>query len=218
LTVERDLTQFQKDHFGSMLGQDSWVIEEVYKFMEDGYFVDVGATDGITINNTVALEDEFHWTGICIEPSTHFEELKKNRPNCKLCDLAVFNKTGAIVEFQEDDVYAAGALSGIKEYFDCHQVSGPTFQKETISLFDLLKKYDAPEFIEYLSLDTEGSEFIILENFPFKKYTFGAITVEHNYIVSKRVAIRDLLESNGYIWIKELKEDDCFVHESVRIE
>lgn len=33
-----------------------------------------------------------------------------------------------------------------------------------------------------MSLDTEGSEFEILKNFDFEKYTFGLIDVEHNYI------------------------------------
>ena len=68
---------------------------------------------------------------------------------------------------------------------------------ETISLVDLLKKYNAPKHIDYLSIDTEGSEFDILENFDFNTYSFSVITCEHNY-TPMRDKIYDLLTSKGY--------------------
>ncbi|MBK7635080.1 MAG: FkbM family methyltransferase [Saprospiraceae bacterium] len=51
--------------------------------------------------------------------------------------------------------------------------------------------------IDYLSIDTEGSEYDILSSFNFDRYTFGIITVEHNY-TAYRDRIKDLLESKGY--------------------
>jgi hypothetical protein len=67
-------------------------------------------------------------------------------------------------------------------------------------LVDLLDKYEAPEKIDYLSIDTEGSEYVILKAFfdnP-KKYTIKTMTVEHNYIVQDREKIHALLVQNGY--------------------
>ena len=64
-------------------------------------------------------------------------------------------------------------------------------------LNDLLKEYSAPLEIDYLSIDTEGSEYEILKNFDFEKYSFKVITVEHNNTVNKTL-INELLEKNGY--------------------
>jgi hypothetical protein len=75
---------------------------------------------------------------------------------------------------------------------------------------DLLEKYNAPEFIEYLSLDTEGSEYEILKSINFNKYKFGLIHVEHNYIEPRRTLMKGLLLKNGYQFIKENKWDDYY--------
>ena len=52
---------------------------------------------------------------------------------------------------------------------------------ETITLNDLLDFYNAPKEINYLSIDSEGSEFDILKNFDFSKRKINIISVEHNY-------------------------------------
>ena len=61
----------------------------------------------------------------------------------------------------------------------------------------MLRKHKAPKYIDYLSIDTEGSEFEILNSFNFAEYSFGVITCEHNY-GQNRNAIYDLLSQNGY--------------------
>jgi hypothetical protein len=72
-----------------------------------------------------------------------------------------------------------------------------SYEVETISLQDLLVAHGAPKYIEFLSIDTEGSEFEILKNFDFQSYRFGAICVEHNFAES-RGKINSLLMANGY--------------------
>lgn len=72
-----------------------------------------------------------------------------------------------------------------------------TYEVRTISLVDLLALYKAPSVIDYLSIDTEGSELDILSAFDFSKYTVRLITVEHNY-TSNRESIHALLARHGY--------------------
>jgi hypothetical protein len=67
----------------------------------------------------------------------------------------------------------------------------------TISLVDLLDQHHAPQIIDFLSIDCEGSEFAILENFDFAKYRFRVIVCEHNF-TPMREKIYQLLVSNGY--------------------
>lgn len=72
------------------------------------------------------------------------------------------------------------------------------YDVQTISLVDLLDKYNAPAIIDYLSIDTEGSEYEILKEFNFSKYRFNVITCEHNH-TSAREKIFNLLTANGYV-------------------
>ena len=56
-----------------------------------------------------------------------------------------------------------------------------------------------PRAIDYLSIDTEGSELDILSQFNFDRYDVSVITVEHNYVDALRGGIHQLLSSKGYI-------------------
>ena len=68
----------------------------------------------------------------------------------------------------------------------------------SISLNDLLDDHDAPGHIDYLSIDTEGSEYEILRSFDFAPRTIGVITVEHNYDHERRKRIHGLLSAQGF--------------------
>jgi hypothetical protein len=72
------------------------------------------------------------------------------------------------------------------------------YEVKTVSLLDLLKKYNAPKDIDYLSLDTEGSEIDILLAFDFDQYKVKFLTVEHNAKEENRQSIYTLLTSKGY--------------------
>ena len=61
----------------------------------------------------------------------------------------------------------------------------------------MLKKHNAPKKIDYLSIDTEGSEYEILNSFNLSEYDIKIITCEHNYS-SDREKIYKLLIKNGF--------------------
>jgi hypothetical protein len=88
----------------------------------------------------------------------------------------------------------------------------------TISLEDLLVKYDAPRYIDYLSIDTEGSEFEILNSFDFSKYYIKYITVEHNY-TNIRKDIEKLLVDKGFVKSnRDTEYDDWYVNNTEWID
>ena len=199
----------------SQLGQEIFVLCHL-GFKQNGFFVEFGSCDGRNCSNTNLLENEFNWSGILAEPAKIWhEDLKKNR-NVNIDYDCVWGKTGEKLTFNEVD---AAVLSTIKNYSDCdkHTLSrqkGKIYSVNTISLEDLLIKHKAPKNIDYLSIDTEGSEYEILKNFNFDKYKFSVITCEHNFTPS-REKIYELLTSNGYKRIfKELsKFDDWYILE-----
>jgi FkbM family methyltransferase len=199
----------------SQLGQDKEVLQ-TYNFKKHGFFVEIGANDGVRLSNTLLLERDYGWKGICVEPDPIvFEKLVKNRKS--LCvQKAMFNVSDTTVSFS---VNPNSLLSGISTHIidAFNDVASNVIEVSTINMNDLLDKNNAPKFIEYLSLDTEGTEFEILESTDFTKYTFGVIHVEHNYQVERRQKIRSLLEKNGYVFFKEVRWDDSYIHSSLQV-
>jgi FkbM family methyltransferase len=201
----------------SQFGQEVEVIK-FYKNKPFGFFVEIGAHNGKKLSNTYMLESQFKWKGICVEPNPQkYELLCKNRRRSFCCDRAVYSESNKELIFDianNDDL-----LSGISETIDFHKNFVDTNKSQilvnTISFFDLLEKYNAPSFIEYLSLDTEGSEYEILKSLDFQKYIFGLIHVEHNFVEPKRSQINELLTSNGYEFIKENHIDDVYKHKTI---
>jgi FkbM family methyltransferase len=164
-----------------------------------GFFVEFGAADGTALSNSHILEKHFGWSGILCEPSKSWHTaLRKNR-NCTIDTRCVYSASGQKISFSENYL---GELSAITEYAEPNshgllKRTTSSYEVETISLQDLLASHGAPKFIEFLSIDTEGSEFEILKNFDFQSYRFGAICVEHNY-ADTREKINTLLLANGY--------------------
>ena len=182
----------------SQLRQDLFVLSEL-GFQKEGFFVEFGATNGIDLSNTYILEKRFGWTGILAEPAEMWQkDLRKNR-KANIETKCVWKSSGENIVFNETEV---GELSTVDSFSDTDKhkksrKSGKRYTVETIALLDLLDKFEAPKLIDYLSIDTEGSEYEILKNFDFDKYKFRVITCEHNY-TSKREKIFDLLTKNGY--------------------
>ena len=183
----------------SQLRQDLFILSEL-KGKKRGYFVEFGATDGITYSNSYLLETEFSWTGILAEPARLWEkQLKANRPNASIETLCVWKDSNSSLIFNETE---APELSTIDSFSDGDghrntRLAGKKYQVQTISLNDLLIKHRASKYIDYLSIDTEGSEYEILEAFNFNEFSFGIITVEHNY-TPQREKIFALLTGHGY--------------------
>uniref|UniRef100_A0A6C0DJM7 Methyltransferase FkbM domain-containing protein n=1 Tax=viral metagenome TaxID=1070528 RepID=A0A6C0DJM7_9ZZZZ len=209
----------------SQLGQDKNVIN-FYKFKKNGCFIEIGASDGIELSNTYLLETQYNWKGICVEPIPYrYNKLIKNRPNSYCSNKAVYSKSGIIMDFDIAKTLHSNTegdgdgISGLSNHIDCHKnkvdQNKETIKVETISFNDLLENSNSPSFIEYLSLDTEGSEYEILKSLNFEKYTFGLIDIEHNYVEPRRSLIRLLLQENGYIFINENVVDDRYIHSSI---
>jgi FkbM family methyltransferase len=198
----------------SQIGQDLEVLNYT-KNKRDGYFVEVGANDGITLSNTYLLEQKYNWRGICAEPVPEkYKQLVTNRPNSYCTDKAVYNTCGQTLSFDvanTDDLF-----SGISQHIDKwkHLVdpNKTTINVTTTTLTNLLDQAEAPLHIDYLSLDTEGSEYLILTALDFNKYTFCIIHVEHNWVEPRRNEIKRLLESKGYSFVKENQWDDVYIN------
>ena len=158
----------------------------------NGYFVEIGAADGITISNTYLLEKKFYWDGIICEPNPihKFSNLTNRNAvlDTNIIDYKDFNNK---YFYMNDDTFNS-SINKKKNYIK-------KIYLKTISLNSLLKKYNSPKNIDYISIDTEGNEYSILRNFNFKKYNVKIFTIEHNFNNSKRSNILNIMNKNNYI-------------------
>lgn len=165
----------------------------------DGFFVDFGAGDGITGSNSYLLEKCYQWRGIACEPCrSRHTALRANRA-CSIDFRCVYTSTGKHVEFLEardNNLSTISAYVSSDKWKEKRLESPTSYMVETVSLGDLLASHNAPSTIDYLSLDTEGSEFHILCNYDFHR-EISIITVEHNNN-AYRNGIYDLLTQRGY--------------------
>lgn len=183
-----------------------------------GYFVEFGATDGLTISNTHVLEKLMGWTGILAEPFPVWHDALAANRGCIIDTRCVWEKSGEQLRFL--GTRNEPELATLESFRDCDNHKGTRakdpsiFTVETVSLNDLLDRNSAPKVIDYLSVDTEGSEYTILKAFDFEAHRPRIITVEHNYMEGPREQIRMLLHAQGYV--REFEDlsrwDDWYYH------
>lgn len=202
----------------SQIGQDLFALYSL-NWKRGGYFVDFGATNGVDLSNTYLLEKDFGWNGILAEPAKIWHEDLVNNRSAAIDFDCVWKESGlslpfAVVESAEFSTLAAFSETGAHK----KTRKSATWQTvSTVSLNDLLARHGAPAMIDYLSIDTEGSELEILKAFDFSRHTFSVITCEHNYS-NQRNDIYDLLVRNGYVRVFDglSRWDDWYVHVSIR--
>ncbi len=201
------LKNFKHD-FKSQLFQDifaSFIIGENF----DKTFLEFGATNGIDLSNTFTLEKDLSWSGALAEPDNNWiDSLKKNRPNSKIITKCIWSKSGEKMNFFSSDVGALSTLDDFKNS-DIKSMpantalrikSGKNIEVETISLNQVIVEEFNDNSPSYISIDTEGSEFEILNSFNFSKYHPAVFTIEHNFTDFQN-KIDQLMLDNNYIRI-----------------
>ena len=172
----------------------------------DKTFLEFGATDGLELSNSFMLENTLNWSGVLSEPSPQWHEvLKDNRKYTKIIKKCIWSESGKILDFFMSD---RGNFSTLNEFIDSDKYSmplntearkkaGKLITVETISLNDVIKEYFNNTSPSYISIDTEGSEFKILESFNFENYRPKVFTVEHNF-TELQSKIDELMVSKNY--------------------
>lgn len=175
----------------SQVGQDK-LVQSILKCKHGGFFVDLAANDAMHLSNTLMLERDFAWDGICVEANPYYTPgLAKRR--CATVLAAVGSPSNQSVDF----VYR-GVFGGIvSDKFDNHPGAnhgGATkLTMQTKALGEILDELNAPHVIDYFSLDVEGAESLVMNGFPWEKYKFNVITVER-----PKPDLKAALQGHGY--------------------
>mmetsp|Transcript_27390 Transcript_27390/g.40438 ORF Transcript_27390/g.40438 Transcript_27390/m.40438 type:complete len:335 (+) Transcript_27390:89-1093(+) len=205
------------DHFiisqwFSQARQDE-VVAALLRNKKGGYFVDLASNDAIKISNTYALENNFGWRGLCLEPNPVYWASLSYR-KCTKVSAVVGSERMQEVQFKFPNRFGPkGGIVG-KE-FDNKEPSKFNEDKPryTIPLLEIFKRFNTPSVIDYLSLDVEGAEDLVMSSFPFDQYQFNIITLER-----PSSNLQELLKSHGYQFERLLKKnsgDTLWIHKSM---
>jgi FkbM family methyltransferase len=212
----------------AQLKQDIILDEHFFKGKRDGFFVEVGALDGIGGSNTYFYEKERNWSGILIEPNPiEFKKLME-------CDRKLSHKENCAIFNEEKDVDflsiegPCNVLSGIIDFYNPNHMERINRElkmyenypighehysrKELIKingvrLETLLDKYGI-NHIDLLSIDVEGAELQVLESIDYEKTTIDCILLENNYGIDKEF---NFLTSKGFKVLGNIEWDIVFV-------
>jgi hypothetical protein len=143
----------------------------------------------VDLSNTYLLEKKFKWQGVICEPDKRLHTNILAKRKCFLETKPVSGSFNKNVYFSYKGLYDSCASS----YY-----SSSAKKLKSISLNNLIKKYQLGKNIDYISIDTEGNEFDIIKNFDFSKYNVNIFTIEHNFKKNKRKSIYKILKKNNY--------------------
>ena len=201
---------FWNENFASQSGQDKIIKNSFFRSKKNGYFVEIGAFDGVLGSNCIHFDKSMNWEGLAIEPSKiQFEKLSKNR-NCKVLNKAI-SSTEKDVEFIEviegltqmsgidDDNYSAKLIieNNKKNKFNKNKMKTSTFEKSILT-----------KEIDYLSIDIEGAELDVLKSINFQEYIIKVISVENNN--PEKINFNSFLKENNFSFFDRVGQDEIF--------
>jgi FkbM family methyltransferase len=202
-------------------GQDKF-IADLFNNKKEGIFLDIGAYNGLDFSNTLYLEKNLLWKGICIEPNpVVFEKLKINR-NCICLNCCVSEVKGTFQFLSVSgygimlsgliDMYDEKHLERINETIRNHGGNKEILNVPALPLKNILEEFDF-KTIDYCNIDVEGGELSVLKSIDFSKILIKFFTIENNY-GSKTIG--SFLKLHGYKLIATLGSDEVYEYHSKR--
>lgn len=218
----------------SQQGEDKYLHKNYFNY-ENGFFIELGAMDGVQFSNTLFFENNLNWNGILIEPTSQYNQLICNRPKCYNFNYAVSDIEGQ-TEFLGD-----GALGGIMDKMSSWHRKGwkldynykPNIVK-TKPISKIIKNIKI-ELVDFFSIDVEGGELEVLKTFDWKIpvyliliegcYTadentkknwttipnINGITVNQNYI-DRINECENILLQNDFVFVEKLKDNEIWIN------
>ncbi|SHM61135.1 FkbM family methyltransferase [Flavobacterium saccharophilum] len=207
----------RQELYFSQYKQDQFLDKVLFNKKKNGFFIDVGAHDGVTISNSIFFEKYRSWKGICIEPNPIiYDKLVKNRSSVNL-NVCIGN-SNETVKFTQVVGYSE-MLSGVTSKYDEHHLdrindeisqNGGEIKSIEVQMIRLEYINEIEEKkIDFISIDTEGNEFDIIKSIDFEKISVKVLVIENNY---KNVDLFNFLINNNFILIATLHTDEVYIN------
>ncbi len=209
----------KKVTFYSQNGED-FLLWKFFRGKESGFYIDVGAFDGIHLSNTYIFE-KAGWKGICIDAHPfYFQKCKENRPN-SVCIHAACTGDENVKEvtFHSEEL---GLLSGIqprddiKQRYEGRGLKFEGFKAENVpavTLNSVLKSLKERTEIDFISIDVEGHELDILKGFDIESYRPRVLVIEANTESDEIQLDNYIIKQKGYHKARRIVENVFYCRE-----
>jgi FkbM family methyltransferase len=195
-------SQFNQDIFALLVNR-----------FKAGYFVEVGANDGYTFSNTAYLEQFFGWRGLLIEANRRYLSSLEMRNGAMVLNCAIAGFSGR-ANFVDGGLYG-GLESTLDTTFTHLTKSCPCIEVDCITMLEALNHADAPEIVDFISIDVEGGELAVVEGMVESGRRFRCGSIEYNRRRDDYRAVHLILSANGYriVWVGQTGHEIFFIDE-----
>jgi FkbM family methyltransferase len=187
---------------------------------EPGFFVDVGALDGMCFSNTYSFE-QAGWKGICIEAHPDYIKfLKKNRPNSIVIHAAISNQNKKSTTFYANKRGALSTLVGElrKPFQKKYKKTNPSWtpiQVPMKTLTSVLEVHNSTA-VDLISMDVEGGELAILREFNFDRFK-PRIWVIEAINKQREIDTDKIMKAAGYKFARKLTNNFFFCRDKADV-
>ena len=190
--------------------QEDKVLYEKYLDYRNGFFIELGAMNGVEFSNTLFFEKNLNWNGVLIEPTTQFEQLKLNRPNCYNFNYAISEVDGD-VEFLGEH-----ALGGVlSTMHDDHKFGWGLDKKKSYivkskPISEIIKNIEISS-VDLFSIDVEGGEYEDLSTFNWDIPVY-IVLIEMSHDKFRNDKCRYLLKRQGFNFDMEIGCNEVWIN------
>jgi FkbM family methyltransferase len=194
-------------------GEDRW-FETFFKRRTSGFFVEVGAYDGVVLSNSYFFET-IGWLGVLVEPDPIKAALcRKNRPKSRVFECAaVASGAPSEVTFYKVD---QGPVYSTINMTDKHRNrlvnDGLRFHETRVramTLDAILESAGAID-VDFMTIDVEEGELEVLNGFDILRWRPKAVMVETNARFRK-AEIKCYFVEHGYVFRDSVGVNDIYV-------
>lgn len=179
-------------------------------------YLDIGANDPKFLSNTYLFYKEGD-SGILVEPNPALcKKIQSVKKRDKLLNCGVSDSKGTLTYYMMDsDKINSFSKEEVDEYVKLGHKIIDTMRLPVVSINDILEEHGKVDFI---SIDVEGLDFIILKSLDYSKYAPLCICIETaEYGGTKRSdfqTINNFLKEKGYIIYADTMLNTIYVKEN----
>lgn len=192
---------------------------EIQKYFDPGYHgvcVDIGAGVGTERSNTYYFEKKY-WKCLCIEPNpklyNHMRMYRRLALNFACSNYDKKNVPFYVYDINDGNQEAISSLSVDQRLVESHKEMINRVEEikvEARKLDTILSRINI-EKIDFISIDTEGTELDVLAGFDISRWMPKLFVIENNFQESK---FSEYLGKFGYVFSERIGVNDFFVLEN----